>query len=61
MRTETYFNSNINQGKSCIKTLSKYVTTTFEYINNILIVLSATSGGESIISFTSVVGTPALL
>ena len=35
----------------------KYVTA-FDYIDKILIVLSATSSGVSIISFKSVVGTP---
>ena len=39
------------------KKLSKYVTA-FGYIDKILIVLSATGGGVSIISFTSVVGAP---
>ena len=38
--------------------MSKYVTA-FYYINKILIPLSATSSGVSIISFTSVVGEPA--
>ena len=52
-----YFNSEINQRKSCIKKLNKYVTT-FGYIDKTLIVLSATSGGVSIISFTSVIGAP---
>ena len=51
---ENYFNSEINQRKSCIKILNKYVTV-FDYIGKILIVLSATSGGASIISFTSIV------
>ena len=32
--------------------------TAFDYIDKILIVLGATSGGVSIISFTSVVGAP---
>ena len=32
--------------------------TAFDYIDKILIVLGATSGGLSIISFTSVVGAP---
>ena len=36
--------------------MSKY--TAFDYIDEILIILSATSGGVSIISFTSVVGAP---
>ena len=53
---ENYFHQEINQRKLCSKKLSKYVTT-FDYIDKILIVLSATSGGVSIISFTSVVGT----
>ena len=35
----------------------KYVTT-FDYIDKILIVLSATSSGVSIISFTSIIGVP---
>ena len=54
-KIENHFNSEINQRKSCIKKLSKYVTT-FDYIDKILIVLSATSDGVSIIYFTSVVG-----
>ena len=37
--------------------MDKYVTA-FDYIDNILIVLSATTGGVSIVSFTSVVGAP---
>ena len=35
----------------------KYVTT-FDYIDKVLIVLSATGGGVSIISFTSILGVP---
>ena len=52
-KIEDYFNSDINQRKLC----SKYVTVS-DYIDKILIALSATSGGVSIISFTSVVGAP---
>ena len=37
--------------------LSYYVTA-FDYIDKILIVLSATSSGVSIISFTSIIGAP---
>ena len=37
--------------------ISKYVAA-FDYIDKILIVLSATSGGVSIISFTSIIGAP---
>ena len=54
-KIENYCNSEINQRKSCIKKLSKYVTT-FDYIDKTLIVLSATNGGVSTISLTSVVG-----
>ena len=39
------------------KKLSKNIAT-FDYIDNTLIVLSATSGGISIVSFTSVIGIP---
>ena len=54
---ENYFYQEINQRKSCSKKLNKYVTV-FDYIDKILIVLSATSSGVSIISFTSIVGAP---
>ena len=54
---ENYFYQEINQRKSCSKKLNKYVTT-FDYIGKILIVLSATSSGVSIISFTSIVEAP---
>ena len=37
------------------KKLSKYIAA-FDYLDKALIVLSATSGGISIISFTSVIG-----
>ena len=39
-KTENYFHEEINQRKSCSKKLSKYVAT-FDYIDKILIVLSA--------------------
>ena len=54
---ENYFYQEINQRKSCCKKLSKYVAA-FYYIDKILIVLSATTGGVSICLFTSVVGAP---
>ena len=54
---ENYFHQEINQRKSCSKKLSKHVAV-FDYIDQALIVLSATSGGVSIISFTSIVGAP---
>ena len=47
----------INQRKSYTKKLNKYVTG-FDYIDKFLIVLSATSGGVSIISFASIIGAP---
>ena len=37
--------------------MSKYVTI-FDYIDKILIILSATTGGISIISFTTAIGAP---
>ena len=54
---EHYLLEEINQRKSCSKKLSKYVTT-FDYIDKILIILSATSNGACIISSASVVGAP---
>ena len=56
-KIENSFIEEINQRKSCSQKLSKYVTT-FDYIDKILIVLSATSSGVSIISFTSIIGAP---
>ena len=43
--------------KLCIRKLNKFGTA-FDYIDKILIVLSATTGGVSICSFTSIVGAP---
>ena len=57
-KVENYFINQINETKSCCKKLNKYVTI-FNYIDKILIVLSATSGGVSIISFLSVIGASA--
>ena len=54
---ENYFHQKINQRKSCSKKLSKYATA-FDYIDKILIVLSATSSGVCIISYASFVGAP---
>ena len=56
-KIENYFIEEINQRKSCSKKLSKYIAA-FDYIDKILIVLSATTGGVSIISFTSIIGAP---
>ena len=54
---ENYFHQEINQRKSCSKKLSKYVTA-FDYIDKILIFLSATSSGVCTILSASVVGVP---
>ena len=54
-KIENYFIEEINQRKSWIKKLSKYVAV-FDYIDQALIALSVTSGGVSIISFTSIIG-----
>ena len=54
---ENYFHLEINQRKWYSKKLNKYVTA-FDSIDKGLIVLSATSGGVSIISFTSIIGVP---
>ena len=54
---ESYFHQEMNQRKSCSKKLSKYVPTS-DYIDKILIVLSAASSGDCIISSGSVVGAP---
>ena len=52
---ENYFYKEINEEKSYIKNLDKYITI-FNYIDKILIILSATKSGVSIISFTILVG-----
>ena len=53
---ENYYINEINERKSCSKKLNKYVTI-FDCIDKIVIILSATTSGISIISFTSVIGT----
>ena len=55
---QNYFYQEINHRKSCCKKLSKSAIA-FDYIDKILIVLSATTGGVSIISFMGAVGVPA--
>ena len=57
IKIENYFHQEINQRKSCSKKLNKYVTA-FECIDKVLITISATIGGVSIISFTSIIGVP---
>ena len=56
-KIENYFIKEINQRKSCSQKLNKYVTV-FDDIDRTLIILSATTGGVSIISFTSIAGAP---
>ena len=53
---ENCFINDINQQKTYSQKLSRYVTI-FDYIDKILIALSATTTGVSIISFTSTIGT----
>ena len=57
IKIENYLNSEINQRKLCSKKLSKDASA-FDYIDKVLIILSATSGEVSIIWLTSVVGAP---
>ena len=59
-KIENYLINEINETKSCCKKLNKYVTI-FNYIDKILFVLCATSGGVSIISFSTVIGAPAAI
>ena len=54
---DNYFINEINQQKSYSKKLGKYITI-FDYIDQILIILSATTAGISIISFTTTIGAP---
>ena len=56
-KIKNYFIEEISQRKSCSKKLSKYVAA-FDYIDKILIVLSATAGGISICALTSIIGAP---
>ena len=56
-KIENYFYEEINERKLCSKKMSKYIAA-FDYIDTVLIALSAASGGVSIISFTSVAGAP---
>ena len=54
---QNYFDSEINWRKLCSKKLSE-CTTVFDYIDKVLIVLKATSGGVCIISSVSLVAAP---
>ena len=55
-KIDNCFINDINQQKAYSKKLNRYVTI-FDYIDKILIVLSATTSGVSIILFTSTIGT----
>ena len=54
---QNYLNQEINQRKLSSKKLSKYVAP-FDYIDKVLIVLSATTGGICIVSRVTVAGLP---
>ena len=54
-KIDNCFVNDVNQQKEYSKKLIKYITI-FDYIDKILIVLSATTSGLSIISFTSTIG-----
>ena len=57
-KIKDYFEFEIKEREALIQKLSKY-TAALDYTDKTLIVLSATSGGVSIISFTNVIGIPA--
>ena len=57
-KIKDYFNSEIQERKTMSKKLSKCIAT-LDYIDKTLIVLSAASGGISIIYFASFIGIPA--
>ena len=50
-----YFNNEIKERKDIIKKLNKYLVS-FDYLNKIFIILSASFGTLSIVSYASVVG-----
>ena len=54
-KIDNCFVNDINQQKGYSKKLSRYVTI-FDYMDKILIVLSETTSGVSITSFTSTIG-----
>ena len=57
-KIKDYFEFKIQEREAVIKKLSKHIAA-LDYTDKTLIVLSATNGGISIISFTNVVGIPA--
>ena len=56
-KIENYFINEIDERESYSKKLNKYVII-FDYIDKMLIILSATTGAISIISFTTTIGAP---
>ena len=56
-KIETYFNSEISQRKWCSEKLSKRLEA-FDFIDKVLIVLSATTGAVCIVYHATVVGAP---
>ena len=56
-KIENYFINEINERESYSEKVNKYVTI-FDYIDKTLIALSATTGGISIVSFTTTIGAP---
>ena len=59
-KIEDYFTTENKERETISKRLNKYVAV-FDHIDKILIVLSVTSGGISIICFSSNTGTPILI
>ena len=53
-----YFNNEIKERKDIIKKLNKYIVS-FDYLDKVIVALSASFGTLSIASYASVVGTPA--
>ena len=56
-KIECYFTTEIKEREAMSKRLNKYIPA-FDYIDKIFIVSAATSVGTSIISFSSIIGTP---
>ena len=54
---EDYFTTEIKEREAMSKRLNTYIAVC-DYIDKILIILSAASGGISIISFSSIIGIP---
>ena len=57
-KVRDYFNNEIKERKDIIKKLNKYLVS-FDYLDKIFIILSASFGTLNIASYDSVVGTPA--